>query len=126
MNMSDRSSRLRELSADYLKKKQQEADRAFDDLIEEVSIHHRLERTMFDVKLKERLYQKSNGRCVWCEKTLRFEDSVIDHDFPLAKGGTHAESNLQLLHDRCNKSKSATLKHLSRDEQLKFLADRFD
>ena len=124
--MSDRSNRLRELSEIHLRKKQEKAEKAHADLMDEVYENHREKRVMFDSDLKDRLYQKSNGVCVWCGQSLQYEDAAIDHNFPLSRGGANDEDNLQLLHTWCNQSKGASLHHLSRAEQIQYLADRFD
>jgi len=123
--MSDRTSELRETVRRRLERKNQESEQAYTDLLDEVTIHHRVNRVMFDSITKERLYQKCKGVCVWCDQPLTYQNSAIDHIFPLAKGGTNSEDNLQLLHPSCNKSKGATLSHLSSVEVLQFLSARF-
>ena len=124
--MSDRSQKLKRISAKNLKRKQQEAKQAYDNLMDEVSVHHRVKRIMFDSEMKDRLYKKSNGICVWCKRPLEYDEAVLDHIFPLARGGTNDESNLQVLHLSCNQSKGASLEHLSREEQIGYLKKRFD
>jgi len=45
-----------------------------------------------------------NNTCVYCPKNLN--DMHMDHIVPLAKGGRHSISNIQLLCPDCNKRKS--------------------
>lgn len=44
-------------------------------------------------------------KCVYCDKTMIAYQ--IDHIFPIAKGGTNENSNLQLLCPLCNRKKGA-------------------
>lgn len=57
--------------------------------------------------VKQTLYGKQEGRCAGCRRTLEFQDLTLDHIQPLSKGGSHDESNLQLLSIKCNSSKGA-------------------
>lgn len=45
-------------------------------------------------------------RCVVCRRDIK-DKYHLDHIYPLAKGGAHAEENLQLLCPSCNLKKSA-------------------
>ena len=86
--MSDRSNRLRELSEIQLRKHQQKAEQAYADLMDEVYENHREKRVMFDSDLKDRLYQKSNGVCVWCGFCGGFFVFYKRHDnHPRSNGG---------------------------------------
>lgn len=71
----------------------------------------------------EGLYRRDNGVCAICGKPCNLEDYVvrdgtkicgdwypsIDHVIPLAKGGLHSWSNVQLAHRRCNWEKSDSI-----------------
>lgn len=71
----------------------------------------------------EGLYRRDNGVCAICGKPCNIEDYVvrdgtkicgdwypsIDHVIPLAKGGLHSWSNVQLAHRRCNWEKSDSI-----------------
>ena len=52
---------------------------------------------------------KKYGKCVYCENSLKFADSQIDHIQPVSKGGLSTESNCVLICAKCNRSKGATL-----------------
>lgn len=53
-----------------------------------------------------RLYKLQKGRCACCGKKLGTKFH-LDHIMPLALGGSHEDSNLQLLTQRCNNQKRA-------------------
>lgn len=65
--------------------------------------------------LKEWLEEKFGCTCPYCGQPA---DS-IDHVVPLAKGGTHTFSNLELICGTCNKAKNA----LTRDEYQEWIAN---
>jgi 5-methylcytosine-specific restriction endonuclease McrA len=52
---------------------------------------------------------KKYGKCAYCENSLQFADSHIDHIQPVSKGGLSTESNCVLICAKCNRSKGATL-----------------
>jgi len=56
--------------------------------------------------IADRLGKIQKWRCVVCLKDLS-DGYHIDHIFPLALGGRHEDSNLQLLCPSCNLSKGA-------------------
>ena len=56
--------------------------------------------------LHDRLWRAQRGVCPVCNLLLSVPVH-IDHKIPLARGGTHAEENLQLLHARCNLRKGS-------------------
>jgi 5-methylcytosine-specific restriction endonuclease McrA len=43
----------------------------------------------------------------WCQVCLALEDLTVDHIIPIARGGTHARTNLQVLCRACNSAKGA-------------------
>lgn len=69
----------------------------------------------------DRLYERDKGVCKICGKPCDYGDCwhtnrqfvaglaypSIDHIIPLAKGGAHSWSNVQLAHMRCNSRKGA-------------------
>ena len=57
------------------------------------------------VKIKKKLL-KADPRCFKCRCQLDRKTATLDHRIPLAKGGTNAESNLQLACEKCNVSKA--------------------
>jgi hypothetical protein len=52
------------------------------------------------------VWQRDQGRCVNCGSQERLE---FDHIIPIAKGGSNTARNLQLLCERCNRSKGASI-----------------
>lgn len=54
----------------------------------------------------ERLMTMQRSKCACCHTSLA-DGYHLDHITPLAKGGTNADHNMQLLCPRCNLSKSA-------------------
>lgn len=54
-----------------------------------------------------KLFVLQKGKCTWCLKSLGDVKPHVDHKVPLALGGSNNKSNLQLLHKKCNLSKSA-------------------
>jgi 5-methylcytosine-specific restriction endonuclease McrA len=52
------------------------------------------------------LLNKQRGRCAICGKKLR-KRFHVDHITPLARGGEHKLTNLQITHPKCNMTKSS-------------------
>lgn len=70
----------------------------------------------FDVKFRERIFSKTNGRCHLCRCELDFnkygksdaKDSwEVEHSVPRAKGGTDHLNNLYASCIPCNRSKGS-------------------
>lgn len=58
-------------------------------------------------RVRVRLFLRSGGRCAHCGRSIRTGDTwECDHRTALANGGTHVESNLQVLCSWCHKKKS--------------------
>jgi len=57
-------------------------------------------------EVRDRVWQRDQGRCVQCGSRERLE---YDHIIPVAKGGANTERNLQLLCETCNRAKGATI-----------------
>ena len=57
-----------------------------------------------DVKMF--VWQRDGGRCIKCGSQENLE---FDHIIPLAKGGSNTSRNIQLLCEKCNRSKGANL-----------------
>jgi hypothetical protein len=52
------------------------------------------------------VWRRDEGRCVGCGSQDRLE---FDHVIPVAKGGSNTERNVQLLCERCNRSKADSI-----------------
>ena len=63
---------------------------------------HATKRRMFSEPERMAVYNRSKGRCGICGKFVPYDEAVIDHIVPLAKGGTNAMENLQCAHSWCN------------------------
>lgn len=53
-----------------------------------------------------RVIETCQDRCQFCGVDTSTGGRHIDHIFPLKRGGTHEESNLQVLCAKCNRAKS--------------------
>jgi 5-methylcytosine-specific restriction endonuclease McrA len=58
-------------------------------------------------ELIRRLWRRQSGRCAICGARMVWGEFHVDHRIPVARGGQHAESNLQLAHPKCNLAKGA-------------------
>lgn len=59
-------------------------------------------RTKHPPEVLHRLYALQDGECVACRRHFAFRNLGVDHIVPLFHDGLDAESNLQLLCNRCN------------------------
>lgn len=59
-----------------------------------------------EVILQE-IWDRDEGRCGICGKSIGDGPVHLDHILPLAAGGTHEPDNVQLAHPFCNQSKGA-------------------
>ena len=61
----------------------------------------------FHETVKQRVYEKQNGKCKSCDKPLDQSEMEADHIKPWSKGGKTEEQNCQILCRECNRTKSA-------------------
>jgi len=58
---------------------------------------------------KRSLWLRDEGKCQYCEKSLGFNASTIDHIKPQSRGGDHSWSNLVIACVKCNQLKGNLL-----------------
>lgn len=64
--------------------------------------------TSIPPRVRLRIFERYNGHCAQCGRTLRPGHYAFDHIKALINGGTHSESNLQPLCDvPCHQNKTA-------------------
>lgn len=63
-------------------------------------------RTPIPEAVRHAVWRRDQGRCARCDSQERLE---FDHIIPVSRGGANTERNLQLLCERCNREKSATI-----------------
>jgi HNH endonuclease len=56
--------------------------------------------------VRREVWRRDQGKCVGCGSQQRLE---FDHVVPVAKGGSNTARNIQLLCERCNREKAATV-----------------
>lgn len=56
--------------------------------------------------VRERVFELGGHQCAWCGSP---EELQIDHIFPVSRGGTDDEENLQTLCGTCNRRKGASI-----------------
>ncbi len=67
--------------------------------------------------LKEQF--KILNKCPYCRKEIAFETCHADHIYPIAKGGLTTKSNMVLVCEECNRSKSkSTLRQFAKKYKL--------
>jgi hypothetical protein len=57
-------------------------------------------------RVRQEVWRRDQGRCVYCGSRERLE---FDHIIPFSRGGSSTVRNLQLLCERCNRRKGATI-----------------
>lgn len=61
----------------------------------------------FTAGMKQRVYEKQDGKCVNCDKAFDISDMEADHIRPWSEGGKTVEDNCQMLCRKCNREKAA-------------------
>ncbi len=73
---------------------------------EEVPNQRRSRREPIPKEVRREVWRRDEGRCVGCGGKERLE---FDHIIPVSKGGSNTSRNLQLLCEKCNRKKSASI-----------------
>lgn len=66
----------------------------------------RAQGTKLSSGIIKKLHELQKGLCACCREPLG-EDYHLDHIMPIALGGPHEDSNMQLLRQKCNNEKKA-------------------
>jgi len=61
----------------------------------------------FDERIKRRVYERQEGRCVITNKSLPIEKMEADHITPWSEGGKTVEENCQMISKEANRRKGA-------------------
>lgn len=61
----------------------------------------------------DEIYERDQGICQLCYQAVAFARGTMDHKVPIAKGGPHIKSNVQLAHEKCNHDKGSRIHELS-------------
>jgi hypothetical protein len=75
-------------------------DTYFDD--EETDVE-KIRRPSIPQNIKDKVWNRDDGKCVQCGSNENIE---FDHIIPFSKGGSSTYRNLQILCEKCNRSKS--------------------
>jgi len=62
-------------------------------------------RKGINLKLRYKIFERDQFKCVLCGATAKDEKLVIDHIVPVVSGGTNNETNLRTLCRQCNHGK---------------------
>lgn len=64
-------------------------------------------RRPMDQATRRTLYDRQEGRCVYCRRYFPVDIMHVDHKKPISKGGSDEMENLQVLCPTCNSSKGS-------------------
>lgn len=79
------------------------------------------ERRKFTAYEKETVYERYNGQCAICGRTVSPKRMTISHKTPLSKGGTNGMDNLLLSCWSCSQAKQ----NLSMEEFYQKIGELF-
>jgi 5-methylcytosine-specific restriction endonuclease McrA len=101
-NYSDRE--MKALILDSVRHKQRMVQRA----MARISLEEEASGTRQPIpeQVKMEVWRRDGGRCVNCGSRENLE---FDHIIPLSQGGSNTARNLQILCEKCNRSKGANL-----------------
>ena len=64
------------------------------------------ESNKLTVDILKQVFEKSNGKCLYCKKKITIWDFSLDHKIPFALKGNNNKSNLAACCLKCNINKS--------------------
>lgn len=73
----------------------------------QLSSRSRGPRRSMDQATRRTLYDRQEGRCVYCRRYFPVDIMHVDHKRPFSKGGSDEMDNLQVLCPTCNSSKGS-------------------
>lgn len=82
-------------------------DTSIDPTIYQDSDTGKIKRKNFSANDRKNIYRKTNGCCYLCGEFVDFDSFEIEHQIPLAKGGTNDISNLYCSCHICNTMKNS-------------------
>lgn len=82
-------------------------DTSLDQTLYKDSETGKIKRKNFSVNERKSIYRKTNGCCYLCGEFVDFDSFEIEHEIPLAKGGTNDFSNLYCSCHTCNSMKNS-------------------
>lgn len=68
---------------------------------------------MKHIDVRHIVYNRYNGKCAICGKSITYEEMTIDHIIPASKGGGKDLANMQCTCDSCN-----CMKHYLTNEEF--------
>lgn len=75
------------------------------------------------MNLRERIYKRDGGQCIYCGKSIEIEGMHLEHKIPRVFGGTNEETNLLCACKKCNMEKSSKL--MVRSEDMLSVSDNY-
>jgi len=63
----------------------------------------KIRRPSIPQNIKDKVWNRDDGKCVQCGSNEKIE---FDHIIPFSKGGSNTYRNLQILCEKCNRTKS--------------------
>lgn len=97
---------IKALVLERIRRKHKKIQRVVSRMRQEESISSTYRRKPIPDDVKMFVWQRDGGRCVKCGSQENLE---YDHIIPLSKGGSNTVRNIQILCERCNRSKGGNL-----------------
>lgn len=86
----------------------------------------RTKRVRLSRRMRQRLFWRDSGRCVYCDKALKFSEMTVDHVQPLTqKGNNRSKENMATACLSCNTKKGPLVMQDLEDLSPWSLAQKF-